>query len=98
MILSPWPETFSYAAHEAFASGASVMTLCDSGNVAAAVRKRDCGIVVKDEEELIDYFQRDRVIKYARKRYAQGIKVGSLAHTGTTASFIFSNSAKMEVI
>ncbi|HIK31692.1 MAG TPA: tetratricopeptide repeat protein [Oscillatoriales cyanobacterium M59_W2019_021] len=91
LILSPWPETFSYAAHEAFASGASVIALRDSGNVAAAVKKKDCGIVVKDEEELIDYFRSNRVIKYARKRYAQGIEVGSLAHTGTTASFIFSN-------
>lgn len=35
IVAAPWPETFSFVAHEALAAGAHVLTLAASGNVAA---------------------------------------------------------------
>jgi hypothetical protein len=98
LILSPWPETFSYTTHEAFAAGAAVMTLIDSGNVAAKVKETGQGIVVDGEEGLISLFQSDKLIKYVQDRYKKGIKVGKLVHTGTTASLALSVNSTTEAL
>lgn len=53
LLLSNWPETYSYTAFECLASGAFIVTLEGSGNIAEMVRARHCGIVCKDGVELI---------------------------------------------
>jgi hypothetical protein len=52
MILSPWPETFSYVAAEALIAGCAIVCLENSGNVGALVNATKQGIVFKDEAAL----------------------------------------------
>jgi glycosyltransferase involved in cell wall biosynthesis len=56
LILSPWPETFSFVAYEAIGAGAKIICLSDSGNVADLVRSMDCGLILPDGDALIDFF------------------------------------------
>lgn len=47
-----WPETFSFSTFESMGGGALVVTNADSGNVAAAVRRYERGLVLGDLDEL----------------------------------------------
>ncbi len=51
-MLSPWPETFSFVAHEAVVAGCLVLCLASSGNIAAMVRETGRGAVFATEEDL----------------------------------------------
>jgi glycosyltransferase involved in cell wall biosynthesis len=97
LVLSPWPETFSYVTYEAFAAGAAVVTLPDSGNVTAIVRKTGWGVIV-DEEDLIDFFRDYRAVQLVRKHFSEGISIGSLRHTGTTANLISSTKSTTKAL
>ena len=55
LILSPWPETFSFVAHEAIAAGAQILCLADSGNVADVVRRLNCGHIFNGSDGLIEF-------------------------------------------
>lgn len=84
-VLSPWPETFSYVAHEAVAAGARILCLEDSGNVADLVRKLDCGWVVKDAAAVMEFLETHvpaLLLKKATSRTAYAID-----QTGTSATF-----------
>jgi len=56
-IWSIWPETYCITAHEAVAAGVPVLTCEQSGNVARLVEARDCGLVFRDEEEVLAAFE-----------------------------------------
>lgn len=86
LMPAPWPETFSYVAHEAIASGADIVTLADSGNVAAAVLRSGRGVVLDDPSACIDFLVSGRAVEYVRLCYAQGNQVGRLVYCGTTAT------------
>ncbi len=86
LVLSPWPETFSYVTHEAFAAGADVVALADSGNVADAVRRHGRGVVLADAEALLRFFGDGYALDYARQRAITGIRGARLLFTGTTAT------------
>lgn len=86
LMPAPWPETFSYVAHEAIASGADIVTLADSGNVAAAVLRSGRGVVLDDPSACIDFLVSGRAVEYVRLCYAQGNQVGRLVQCGTTAT------------
>lgn len=85
-VLSPWPETFCYVAHEAVAAGADVVALADSGNVAAMVLRTGRGVVLPDGEAVLDFFASGRAVEYVRLAHAQGQEAGTLVHEGTTAT------------
>ncbi len=87
LILAAWPETFSYVTYEALAAHADIITLPDSGNVAAVVLKEGRGIVA-EEAAIMDLFESLRLVEYVRLRSAQGIPGGKLVHTGTTATLL----------
>jgi glycosyltransferase involved in cell wall biosynthesis len=71
-LWSIWPETFSFVAHEAVSAGASIITCEESGNIARIVRERDCGAVMRSENELLEAFRGGAVYDMAhRKRTAQ---------------------------
>lgn len=53
LAASPWPETFSFVAHEALAAGAHVLTLEASGNIAALARREDRVHVFPNAETLL---------------------------------------------
>ncbi len=72
LVLSTWPETFSYVTYEALAGGADVVCLADSGNVADAVLSRGRGVVMADESSLFDFFTSLRAVEYVRLCREQG--------------------------
>lgn len=55
-ILSPWPETFSFVAHEAALSGANIVCLEASGNVAALVNRLGRGVVLANADAVVEFF------------------------------------------
>jgi glycosyltransferase involved in cell wall biosynthesis len=55
LVLSPWPETFSFVAHETIAAGARIICLADSGNVADVVRKLNCGQIFECADTLVEF-------------------------------------------
>jgi hypothetical protein len=59
-------ETFSFAAYEAAAAGAAVVTGPDSGNVAAFAAGDDHGLVLGDERELEAMFESGEILRLAR--------------------------------
>jgi len=66
-----WPlcrETFSFTAHEAVAAGAAVVTNPDSGNVAAMVADGGHGLVLSDEDALVQAFETGDILALARTR------------------------------
>ena len=68
ILPSPWPETFSFVAHEAAAAGAAVLTIEAAGNIAAMVRRHDAGRVFETGEALIEYLLSDRARDEIRSR------------------------------
>jgi hypothetical protein len=82
-VLSPWPETFSYVVHEAFAAGASVVALQQSGNVVAAIHRYGRGIVLRDDTAVLDFFIGGGAVEHARGRTTAEAK---LLTYGTTAT------------
>ncbi len=86
LVLSSWPETFSYVTHEAIAAGADIVTFADSGNVAAEVLRTGRGLVVKNYAALREFFVSGSAARYVRLCYEQGNQSGELHHHGTTAT------------
>lgn len=86
-VLSPWPETFSFVAHEAFAAGADVIALEDSGNIAAAVRRHGRGVVLRGAEAFERFFEEGWALDYARQRAQAEILAHPLVLTGSTGTF-----------
>jgi hypothetical protein len=81
--LSPWPETFSYITHEAFAAGADVVALCHSGNIADAIHRHARGATLADEAAVIAFFAGGDAAQYALGR---SNVLGELLFCGTTAT------------
>jgi glycosyltransferase involved in cell wall biosynthesis len=86
LILSPWPETFSYVTYESLAGGADIACLADSGNVADTVLRRGRGVVAADEASLLHFFESGEAAAYAMAARVQGTPPGQLLRVGTTAT------------
>jgi hypothetical protein len=87
LALSPWPETFSYVVHEAFAAGADVVALACSSNVADLVRARERGVVLRDRAALLRFFMELDAARYVMAQRAVGRQPGRFVLTGTTATY-----------
>ena len=61
LLLSRCPETYSYTFFEAYAAGCFVITYECSGNIADMVKKVGNGIVVKNDSELIECFDKNTI-------------------------------------
>ncbi|RBP04637.1 hypothetical protein DFR50_13821 [Roseiarcus fermentans] len=92
VIPALWPETFSYTTFEALAAGCDVLTLADSGNVAAKVSSSQRGRVFPDEESLVGFFTSHQVVDLVRIRASQPNAVSSIVHCGTTAALVADGS------
>jgi glycosyltransferase involved in cell wall biosynthesis len=68
LILSPWPETFSFVAHEAIAAGAQILCLADSGNVADVVRRLNCGQIFDDGNDLVEFLASGAAVSLAKAK------------------------------
>lgn len=86
LALSPWPETFSFVAHEAIAAGADVITLADSGHIARLVRHLGRGAVFADEAALHAFFTSGAALDYVRDAAAEGRQTAELVLNGTSAT------------
>jgi len=86
LVLSPWPETFSYVTFEALAAGADVIALSDGGNVPRVVRSLKRGVVVRDEEALYNLFSEKQISAYVMQQRLAGKCYGTLEFCGTTAT------------
>jgi hypothetical protein len=86
LALSPWPETFSYAAHEALAAGADLIALAGSGHVAALVCNLGRGVVLPDAAALAAFVLGRQAVDYARRRRAEGRASALLHYCGSTAT------------
>ena len=86
LVLSTWPETFSYVTFESLAAGADVVCLADSGNIAAAVLRQRRGIVAADQASLFALFESLRAAEYVRLCREQGTAPGELVRDGTSAT------------
>ncbi len=86
-MLAPWPETFSYVTREAFAGGADVVALAQSGAVAEAVRELNRGVVLASAADVLRFFLDGHAAAYAMRQRAEGRQDGVFLACGTTASF-----------
>jgi hypothetical protein len=87
LVLSPWPETFSYVTFEAFAAGADVVALADSGNVVDAIRGHDRGVVLRDDRALLRFFTEFAAVRYVVAQRRAGRRTGTMRLCGTTATY-----------
>jgi hypothetical protein len=85
LLLSPWPETFSFVVHEAIAAGAYVFCLADSGNVADVVRREQVGKVFRDADELAEFIKTGAAAKYIGESQVSRPHY-QIENSGTTAS------------
>jgi glycosyltransferase involved in cell wall biosynthesis len=89
VVASPWPETFSYVAHEAIAAGCMIICLHDSGNVAALAASTGRGLSFADPDDVAEFFSSGAAVDW----------IGGVAQTtyqvvncGTTATLALSES------
>lgn len=86
-------ETFSFSTYEAFAGGSYVLTNPSSGNVASAVEQTGWGAVLKDEEELLDFFSDGRLEDLAHQARRQRARTKiSLAMSDMTLPILYSGA------
>ena len=86
LILSPWPETFSFVAHEAIAAGAQVLCLADSGNVADVVRKLNRGQIFDDNAALVEFLASGAAASLAKANNSNGKSSYRIDQSGTSAT------------
>lgn len=86
LIWSLWPETFCFAAYEALAGGAVIVTNPDSGNVQDLVRKLNQGAIVEDDVVLDALLDAGDLMKF--RRSAPSLYAPALAYSGMTADLI----------
>jgi hypothetical protein len=93
LVLSTWPETFSFVAHEAMIAGAAVICLSDSGNVAALVERTGRGCVVDDDRALLRLFDTGgaaALVETLRRRQLPRL---TAEQSGTTATVVMEGPA-----
>jgi hypothetical protein len=86
LALSPWPETFSYVAHEAIAAGADLLALEGSGHIAVLARRLGRGVVLADAAALAAFVLSGDAATYAQRRRAEGRAGALLLPVGSTAT------------
>ncbi len=88
LVLSTWPETFCLVAYEAIASGADIIALPGSGNVADLVLASGRGLVMADTGAIIDFFTGGAAVEYVRMCGDQGSEMGRVESCGMTATLV----------
>lgn len=86
LALSPWPETFCFAAYEAMAAGAAVVALDGSGNVADLVGLTGRGAVLADFDAVLALFRDGGARTLADAARQEQLLGGGLVHCGTSAT------------
>jgi len=85
LLLSPWPETFSFVLHEAIAAGAYIFCLTESGNVADVVQHEQVGKVFRGVDDLVEFIRSGAAASFIRE--AEAVRPSyEIKSIGTTAS------------
>jgi hypothetical protein len=87
VLPSIWPETFSLTAYEAVSAGCFLLASVNSGNIAALIGERQCGMVYENEQQLQDWFEDGTVVDKVRV-YRSDKKCFKLVKCGITAPLI----------
>jgi glycosyltransferase involved in cell wall biosynthesis len=87
VLTSIWPETFSLTTFEAISAGCFVLTPVNSGNIAAMVQEKDCGMIYENEPALHAWFEDGSIVDHARS-YRSGGLCFQLKKSGITAPLI----------
>jgi glycosyltransferase involved in cell wall biosynthesis len=86
LVLSTWPETFSYVTYEALAAGCDVVAMSTSGNVADRILRDGRGIVALKREAMFGFFENLVAVAYVRCCHETPMHTGTLTPQGTTGS------------
>lgn len=62
-LWSIWPETYSFTVFESLAAGCFVVTNTLSGNIAVKAEEFQCGVILKDTQELYNFFSNPLQVK-----------------------------------
>jgi len=87
VMTSIWPETFSLTTFETISAGCYVLTSVDSGNIAAMVQEKNCGMIYENEQALHAWFEDGSIVDHARS-YRSGGPCFQLKKSGITAPLI----------
>ncbi|MFN9032954.1 MAG: hypothetical protein ACK5WU_04340, partial [Alphaproteobacteria bacterium] len=79
-------ETFSFAAYEAAAAGAAILTGPDSGNVAAFTRAGGHGLVLPDEATLFAQFESGAIRHLSRA--SRRPEICEIAYSGMSVDLL----------
>jgi hypothetical protein len=89
ILWSLWPETFSFALHEALAAGTFVVTNPDAGNIARVTADLEGhGVVLRSEEDLLARFSDGTPVEWARRRADRQKRLGRLVRSHLTADLV----------
>ena len=63
VLLSIWPETYSYTYYEALSANCYIISKEMSGNIAEEIKKRKNGVVFKNDNEIVDFLTRSNLLR-----------------------------------
>lgn len=84
VALSPWPETFGYAAAEALAAGARLVALASSGHPARLAAQPGKGFVISDATALLQWFESGTAAREAVA--SRNNPASAMTHSGSTVA------------
>ncbi|OCP35049.1 hypothetical protein [Ensifer sp. LC163] len=88
LLWAGWPETFSFAAHEAMAAECRIITTRNSGNVARLVESHGLGAVFDTDDELYAAFDGEGVSELVSVRRSSSANKSRLKFSGMTVDLI----------
>ena len=96
LLLSCWPETYSYTFFESLSAGCYVIAYECSGNIADQVNQKKCGVIFKSFQELNHYFENaDRLKKDVYEYRHSGSQIpGQLIPNDEIVKMVTTNSSK----
>lgn len=84
-----WPETFALTAYEALEGGAYLVTNGGSGNVAATVHQTGRGVVLDDQDALVEFLLSDAATELASRARAERASHRATAHLSDLSLSVF---------
>ncbi|SCB49314.1 hypothetical protein [Rhizobium multihospitium] len=88
VLWANWPETFSFALHEALAADCQIVTTSSSGNIAKVLGELDVGIVLRTDEELYATFEGSRIEEMVDRKKREPRQISSINYSRMTIDFL----------
>jgi len=87
-LWSIWPETYNIVTYEALASGSTILTNKNSGNIAEEISLTKQGLVIDSEKELFDIFSDGTIRTKIDNIFVNNLIHGTLESSNITSEFI----------